>query len=689
MRKPRGKRYLVFVFVAAFALVLSMSGIAAADHPSDGASEQQKPGKHSVHDGIVDTPFEEHRAHNHDQQHGTMDGHIPPTQKNMDLVGKWRAPRTKNHPGRVTDVWSLGNYAYLGTFQLPCNAMGVNVVDISDPAHPQKVNWIPSRPGTRVNDVKVFTFENLASGFSGDVLLHSNENCNTNSNRVGGISLYDVSDPLNPVQLAVGVGDTMDDEGNTLPRARQVHNIYAWQDGNRAFAAIVDDEELRDVDILEITDPRNPVHISETGLPDWPSVNVDGFGANAFVHDIWATETASGWELLLSYWDAGWIRLDVSDPADPQLIDPPGDSDYPNPDPLVLANTGHALQPEGNAHAGVWDATGNRILAGDEDFSSYRLSPITVTAQTTAQGGAPNQPSVGTEYPGGEFGWTVPIANIDDGILNGPVVFGGYGCDEDDQIPPASVLDSFIDPTAASPEERIVVVQRGPVGDPSATYPACFFSTKVENGQDKGYDAVIIANHHTGAGGGSSPDAFICGSQGHEFTITAHGLCTGHRAMHELFGTTPSYATNYGGEQAPGIGDVGAKVEVSSLFDGWGPFHLLNNGTMEEIDAYAPSEVYDEAVAQGFGDLTMHNVEHFGPGKAVISWYSLGARVLDFSACGMTSDPGCIQEVGRFVDEGGNNFWGVHVAWDHPTHPGLILESDRDLGLYILQYTGP
>lgn len=681
------KRYLALL--AATGLMLSMTGIADAHHPDDGVNEAQNYKRHSIHDGVVDTPVEEHRAHDH-EQHGSTSGHIAPTQQNMNLVGLWDAPRTKNQPGRITDVWSLGNYAYLGTFAPPCAGLGVNIVDMSDPASPEKANWIPSRPGTRVNDVKVFSFDGLASGFSGDLLLHSNENCNTNPERVGGISLWDVSDPLNPVRLAEGVGDTTatnaDDEVVTLPRARQVHNIYAWQDGDNAYAAIVDDEELLDVDILDITDPSNPVHIGETGLPDWPTVNVDAYGGDAFVHDLWAMERASGWELLLSYWDAGFIRLNVSDPANPALV---AESDYPDPDPLVLAATGLSLEPEGNAHAAVWDASGDLILAGDEDFSPYRLDPITVTEQTTGGGGVAGQPPVGTEYGAGEFGWTVPIAKIADGTLNGPVAFGGYACDESPAPPDSSLLDPFIDKTAASPEERILVVQRGPVNDPTATYPACFFSTKIHNGQDAGYDAVIIANHHGGAAGGSAPDAFVCGSQGHSFTVTSHGLCSGHRSMHELFGTTPSYETDYSGEDAPGMGDVGPKIETSSFFDGWGPFHLLNNTTMQEIDTWAPSEVHDEAFAQDFGDLTMHNVEHFGPGKAVISWYSLGARVLDFSGCGTTADPGCIQEVGSFVDTGGNNFWGVHVAWDHPTDPGLILQSDRDRGLYILEYSGP
>jgi hypothetical protein len=58
-------------------------------------------------------------------------------------------------PGEnVTDVWAYGNYAYLGTFDdIICSldTTGVHIVDISDPADPQKVGFVPAKPGTRNN----------------------------------------------------------------------------------------------------------------------------------------------------------------------------------------------------------------------------------------------------------------------------------------------------------------------------------------------------------------------------------------------------------------------------------------------------------------------------------------------------------------------------------------------------------
>jgi hypothetical protein len=46
---------------------------------------------------------------------------------------------------------------------------------------------------------------------------------------------------------------------------------------------------------------------------------------------------------------------------------------------------------------------------------------------------------------------------------------------------------------------------------------------------------------------------------------------------------------------------------------------------------------------------------------------------------------GQFEEVGHFIEDGGNNFWGVEVH-QHPNGEKYVLASDRDSGLYIFQY---
>ena len=103
---------------------------------------------------------------------------------------------------------------------------------------------------------------------------------------------------------------------------------------------------------------------------------------------------------------------------------------------------------------------------------------------------------------------------------------------------------------------------------------------------------------------------------------------------------------------------------------------------MQDIDQYYLPEGQDPAFAQGFGDLSVHEVATDPDSNlAYISYYAGGFRVVSYG-------PGGLEEVGRFIDTGGNNFWGVEVH-KHPNGQKYVLASDRDSGVYLLQYTGP
>ena len=66
---------------------------------------------------------------------------------------------------------------------------------------------------------------------------------------------------------------------------------------------------------------------------------------------------------------------------------------------------------------------------------------------------------------------------------------------------------------------------------------------------------------------------------------------------------------------------------------------------------------------------------------AYSSYYAGGLRVMSFGDDGL-------DEVGKFIDQGGNNFWGVE-QFTTPDGQRLIAGSDRDFGLYLFRYTGP
>ena len=606
-------------------------------------------------------------------QHGGDEGHLIGTGDwgKIEFLGKAEVTQTE---GLVADVAAYGNYAYLANWGEPDCAGpekgGVNtpdagawVIDISDPTNPVEKNFIAmpqdTRPGEGMQVVHIETAQ-----FNGEILVMNAEACGKNYK--GGFMLYDVTNPLKPVKLKEGFGE------RTGSDAHQTHSAFVWQPpgSENAYLVLQDEEDLADVDIFDITNPRRPRQISELNLNDYgvaqPALNL----ADSNLHDMtvkcMTTGTYAGKCIMIaSYWDGGYVLLDVTNPADPVFI---YDTEFASIDPELFEQTGISLTPEGNAHQAEFTADNRFFIGTDEDFSPYRAQV------RTDDGGV---------YDAGEFGWTVPLTELD-GPLNGPTIYGGFGCPSDrGSIPNASTL------TLAPGEEAILVLQRGP-----DNANACFFSEKVETAQLLGYDAVIIANHHSGALGGEGPNTYFCGGQGHIFDIQIGALCIGHRAMHELF-DDPNPADNFTyPESVPAVGTVGDRISVTSQFDGWGYVHLYDAATGQELDTFAIPEAMDPAFASGFGDLTVHEVatDPNDPSLMYLSYYAGGLRALQIQCSNPADNSTCeLVEVGGYLAPEGNNFWGVETIDNPNEDPNvqgdetLILASDRDAGLFIFQ----
>jgi hypothetical protein len=673
----RGKRWLTAVVAVAFVAVGAFAPGAWARHQ---LVEQWALGGSSF--GGVAGAGDDDLLFEHHGQHGPNEGHLPATRRNVDLVGQLKLT---NFAGDISDVSATQApngkwFAYLGDWGAKCQSGGVHVVDISNPASPVKTGFL-NAGGTGYQTEGVQALHIDTSAYSGDILVVSNEWCLPKANpklNPGGITIYDIDDPTNPRRLVQAFGD-FDLHGT---RANESHSAIAWDAGSRAFVAAIDNEELEDVDLFEITNPRRPRLLAETNLP---GVNVDAYGNEKTSHDFDVLRFPDGsWHLMVSDWDAGWIDVNVTDPANPVIV---GDFDYAECEAFVTT----ACPPEGNAHQGEWNSEGSLFVGTDEDLSPFRL-PIEVT----------DGPLAGQVFPGGEFSFTKQVASFPGGKINGPTVFGGYGCPDDTAEVPAATT-AF--PTVGADEERIIVFQRGPVQDPNhAQHDACFFSDKIRMGEEKGYDVVIVANHHLGAQGnihghGEFPDAFACGSQGSPVLGTAAGLCVGHRFMHLAFGKPEDYSVPYPSPapNEPTPGTLGPRIDAASQFDGWGHARLIDTSDPTrptEVGQFAIDEVDDPKFAAGFGDVDVHEVEvpRDDPDEggmnvdtdklAYFAWYAGGLRVVDIT------DPADPVEVGNYIDAKGNNFWGVALAEDK-NGDRIVLESDRDFGLFIFRYTGP
>lgn len=322
-----------------------------------------------------------HLAHVAEQAQAQGQGgeHRAPRMRNLSLLSQLGPADDPAFAFPNADVWAFGNFAYIGTwgFSSLCPATGVKVVDISAPTNPTLKTTIPSHVDTRANDVKVDRIN--TDSFDGVLLAHSDEPCGPNG--VSGFHLFDVTDPTNPVHLS---------RFETGP----VHNLWLYQRGDRAFVLLaVPFAEVfdglvglpaSDFQIVEVTDPTDPQLIGEwtigrdaglafgspffadfipplpagsdcTPPPGTPELCRGEDFPGVLLHDVWASR--NGTVAYLSYWDAGLILLDISDPSNPTLI-------------------GRGVEPEtfgsdeGNAHAAVPARNGNLALVTDEDFTS-------------------------------------------------------------------------------------------------------------------------------------------------------------------------------------------------------------------------------------------------------------------------------------------------------------------------------
>ena len=621
------------------ALVVSVAGVALAhpDHDDcEGVSDRE---------GVIDSAVEAQEAKSPcDKQHDGDEGHLPQRQANVKLIGKGGID--KPVPGRVADVGVFGDYAYLAAFNEPdCERGGVYVFNIKNLKQPKQVGFIEAAEGSYVGEgvqvIKVDTRQ-----YQGDLLIHNNEICgDAEDNPKGGVSLVDVSNPKAPKKLAEGVGDFEPEGFNGPDVAHTVHSAFAWQTDKKAYAVLVDNEEGADVDIMNISDPRNPKLVKEYDLDEqFPQIIQEDLGtAESFFHDVIVKKINGRYIMMLSYWDGGYVKMDVTKPRAATYI---ADSDFKNPDPEA-AESGFTVEPEGNAHQSEFSKNNDFIVAADEDFSPYGLRGANTTDD------AEFDVTQGDDSP-----------QIDaDTSLEGETVFVGRACTT--TVPPDPAVP-------AGDGTQIAVVERG----------VCAFAEKVQSVEAAGgYVGVIVFNSERPDGcsdllnmdvdEGGIPALFV-------------GRDTGFDFFDETDGTYDDAACRAGTAQAPiTIGTTGDNVNIEAIFDGWGYVHLFKNGAgkLKELDTYAIPEAHDPRFAEGFGDLSVHEVAMSKQRNklAYFSYYSGGLRVAKIQR-------GNLVEVGSFIDEGGNNFWDVQVF--RKDGKEYVAASDRDFGLYIFRYTG-
>ena len=343
--------------------------------------------------------------------------------------------------------------------------------------------------------------------------------------------------------------------------------------------------------------------------------------------------------MLLSYWDGGYVKLDMTDPKNPVYL---GDTDFTNPDPEA-AESGFIVPPEGNGHQAEFTSDDQYVIGADEDFAPYALLARNVDD--------------GTDISASQGSGTTKL--VEGQTITGQSVFVGRACDEDPAVP------------AGGAGTQVAVVDRG----------VCAFTVKVANVIEAGgYEAVLIFNRTASDGCNGTLGMSVEGD------IPTFGVAPREQGF-AIFDIEDQYndaacLAGDGTQQAPlALGTTGDTLTFSSYFDGWGYVHLFENesGKMTELDTYAMDEAHDPSYADGFGDLSVHEVatSQQVANRAYFSYYAGGFRVAEIEGNELV-------EKGHYIDEDGNNFWGVQVFNDDGQE--YVAASDRDHGLWIFQY---
>jgi hypothetical protein len=385
------------------------------------------------------------------------------------------------------------------------------------------------------------------------------------------------------------------------------------------------------------------------GIPDsvpWRPISnpFQGAGYFAATYDHSVRSADGGMTAYLSYWDAGTLKLDISDPTHPRLVGRTGR-------PFAQDQDAHSMTP--------FDVGGTRyILQANEDFDPHSPSVIT----TSATG---DQAYTGIEQI------LAPTTISDTGRLSGAVFDAGAGCRASDYAGAAGkiVLVDFLDPQAPQPQpcallhQIITAAQAHPralvLNFLSIVSPQIFF--------DRTYTPAQIRHMQRVARG--MPVELIASLDDLASRVRA-ALPQGAVQMTLEPGT-------------PAWGYLRVFSEAAATDSGTGAPVFPQVATFTD----APHAYGELHTPPGFWSI--HNVEVRGT-MAYASWYSNGIVAIDMH------DSLHPRRVGQFIPHPGTRYGnlfgsGFAIDWGVAIDPatGIIYASDMRNGLWIVQPTGP
>src|SRR5262245_13538757 len=525
---------------------------------------------------------------------------------------------------------SVGTFAYLGTslsFEGARCGLGVKIFDVSRPRRPRLVATAKGLgPDVDYEDVSVAHVggrDVLAAGIQSGFVRNAPQ----------GLALYAVTDPTDPHRLSF------------LPRPGGIHELdLVTRDDGRSLAVVTLPHSESagtggDLRIVEVTHPKHPVELADWGILADSSLPVvggdveitdqdEGIGAYStnYAHNARAAD--GGMTMYVSYWDAGVLRFDISDPANPQLI----------------GRTTFDVDEDGDAHSvAIYEANGTRyILQNNEEISP--LSPPVITSTATGD----------RELPGLENHFMpTPLSSI--GVTTGEVFDAGDACEASDFV---------------GADGKIALFDTGEA-------VGCGFVEQVLHALRSEVQGFLMNFVGTTR---PSYFQFLPGGKA-RMTIDRDGVGVPSATFSQIDGGADAIRAQ--------LGSGPVMVTLTPTEPSWGFLEVFtesdpadHDGVLEyrQVGEFAglPHVVGDPEFHRGW--YTIHNTETMGA-RSYSSWYAHGIVALDIS------NPTSPTLAGTFSPrvDGVPDVWGVAVD---PAR-SLVFGSDIQTGLWILRPTGP
>ncbi|HWQ15412.1 MAG TPA: hypothetical protein VNL77_21605 [Roseiflexaceae bacterium] len=279
--------------------------------------------------------------------------------------------------GYNADVWVHRGFAYVGQWGFGDWAAGskdrfcptgtnssIAVIDVRNPARPRQVGRLQNPPNTSAEDVVVYTAR--YGSFRGrDIAVSGIQYCGDSRYDAGakrGLMLWDVTNPAAPAEI--GFLDTgcctrgihefevqhRADLRRTFAYATVPASRYSDSNTPSGYRDAAGDGDFR---LIDITDPVRPVQVADWGIQDIGGPFDAGQGCDADPNYGHGAEPSDDGRLVfISYWDSGFVALDVTDPARP----------------VFKGRTVYPANADGDAHSSSYDDARVLLFTADEDF---------------------------------------------------------------------------------------------------------------------------------------------------------------------------------------------------------------------------------------------------------------------------------------------------------------------------------